>query len=159
MSIRKHLTRRSLLLWSVLIATVLLAGCVKIRMLTYPTEFTYLDSGSVKGVMHEMAISLSRIDDLVRRSAGDDDVSRYQDDILTELQSVESLALSLSSSTTDTTTDGDARPVTNHLLIDEHIDEFIGQIMQARLLAEDAPPNFYGAGQLTGSCIACHRIR
>ncbi len=154
-----NLRRRTTLLSISLIITLLLAGCVKIRMLTYPSEFTYLDSGSVKGIMHEMALSLSRIDTLVQQSSDDTNASRYQPDVLAELQKMETLASSLSSSTTGTTVDGKARPVTNHLLIDEHIDDFIGQIMHARLLVEDNPPNYYGAGQLTGNCSACHRIR
>lgn len=159
MSNRKITSKRSLLLSFALVATVLLAGCVKIRMLTYPSEFTYLDSDSVKGVMHEMAISLSRIDTLVRQSNDEPNPSRYQSDILAELQNVEMQATSLSSSTSGTTPDGQARPTTNHLLIDEHIDDFIEQIMHARMLAEDTPPNYYGVGQLTGSCSACHRTR
>ncbi len=142
-----------------LIATLLLAGCVKIRMLTYPAEFTYLDPGSVKGVMHEMALSLSRIDSLVQQSSDTTDASRFQSDILNELETVETLASSLAPGTTDETLDGKPRPVTNHLLIDEHIDDFIAQIMHARLLAESNPPNYYGAGQLTGSCNACHQVR
>lgn len=154
-----NLCRRTTLLSISLIVTLLLAGCVKIRMLTYPSEFTYLDSGSVKGIMHEMALSLSRIDTLVQQSSKDTDASRYQPEVLAELQKMETLASSLSSSTTGTTVDGNERPVTNHLLIDEHIDDFIGQIMHARLLVEDSPPNYYGAGQLTGNCSACHRIR
>lgn len=159
MSARTKPWKRTVLIGIPLLATLLLAGCVKIRMLTYPSEFTYLDSGSVKGTMHEMALSLSRIDTLVQQTAGEADTSSYQADILAELQTVEALATSLSSSTTGTSDDGRSRPVTNHLLIDEHIDDFIGQIMHARLLAEETPPNYYGAGQLTGSCSACHQSR
>lgn len=159
MTTRRYKLQSTLRLSALLCLSLLLVSCVKVRLLTYPSEFTYLESDSVKGIMHEMALSLSRIDQLVQQSSDKPDTLRYQPDILAELQTVETLASSLSSSTSDKTAEGDARPVTNHLLIDEHIDDFIAQIMHARLLAEDTPPNYYGAGQLTGSCNACHRIR
>ncbi|NND91857.1 MAG: hypothetical protein HKN42_13435 [Granulosicoccus sp.] len=142
----------SLLLLSVI-------GCAKIRLLTYPSEFSYLEADSVKGVMHEMTISLMALDTVIRQSADSATPSRYRPEVLAELQNLEALAISVSSSTTGKTLEGEARPVTNHLLIDEHIDEFIGQIMKARFQAEAEPPNYYGAGQLTGNCNACHRMR
>lgn len=139
--------------------TLLLSGCAKIQLLTYPSEFTYLDADTTKGVMHEMAISLSALDELVQQAARNSDSDRYQPLILAQLQNIEALATSVSSHATGKTLEGDDRPVTNHLLIDEHIDDFIGQIMKAKLQTEAEPPNYYGAGQLTGSCNACHRMR
>lgn len=145
---------------SALIAAAFLAsGCAQVRLLTYPAEFTYLDSDSVKGVMHEMAVSLGTLDNLVRQSTQSPEDRDNRPAILAQLQNIESMASSLSASTTDQGAEGQARPVTNHLLIDEHIDDFIGQIMRARLLAEAEPPNYYGVGQLTGNCNACHRLR
>ncbi len=139
--------------------TLLLNGCAKIRLLTYPPEFTYLDSNITKGVMHEMAISLSTLDQLVHQAADNADGGHYQPLILAQLQNIETLATSVSSHSTGKTLAGDDRPMTNHLLIDEHIDDFIAQIMRAKLQTEAEPPNYYAAGQLTGSCNACHRMR
>lgn len=139
--------------------TLLLTGCAKIRLLTYPSEFTYLDADTTKGVMHEMAISLSALDELVQQAADTPDSDRYQPLILAQLQNIETLATSVSPNAGGKTLEGDDRPVTNHLLIDEHIDDFIGQIMKAKLQTQAEPPNYYGAGQLTGSCNACHRMR
>ncbi len=139
--------------------TLLLSGCAQIRLLTYPPEFTYLDSDTAKGVMHEMAINLSTLDELVQQAVSSSDSDRYQPLILAQLQNMESLATSVSSHTTGKTLEGDDRLVTNHLLIDEHIDDFMAQIMKAKLQTEAEPPNYYGAGQLTGSCNACHRMR
>ena len=138
---------------------LLLSGCAKIRLLTYPSEFTYLDADTTKGVMHEMAVSLSALDELVQQAANHSGSERYQPLILAQLEKIETLATAVSSHATGKTLEGDDRSVTNHLLIDEHIDDFIGQIMKAKLQTEDEPPNYYGAGQLTGSCNACHRMR
>lgn len=153
------LTRKRLILLALLSFTLLVNGCAKIRLVTYPREFTYLDSKTAKGVMHEMAVSLSALDQLVQQAADNADRVRYQPLILAQLQNIERLATSISSGTTGDTQPGDARAMTNHLLIDEHIDDFIGQVMRAKLLTEAEPPNYYGAGQLTGSCNACHRMR
>ena len=139
--------------------TLLFSGCARIRLLTYPPEFTYLDSDTAKGVMHEMAISLSTLDQLVQQATENSDKVRYRPLILSQLQNIETLATSVSSHSTGRTLEGDDRPKTNHLLIDEHIDDFIAQVMKARLQTEAEPPNYYGAGQLTGSCNACHRMR
>lgn len=45
---------------------------------------------------------------------------------------------------------------TNHLFIDENIDQFKYDIEAARKAIADKPPNYYLAGRLSGSCIACH---
>jgi len=50
-------------------------------------------------------------------------------------------------------------PSTNHLVIDEHMDEFLHRVMQAKLQAELSPANYFGVGQLTGACTGCHRFR
>ncbi len=150
---------RRTMLSVLLFFTLLLNGCAKIRLLTYPAEFTYLDENTTKGVMHDMAISLSTLDQLVQQAADDADADRYQPLILAQLQNIETLATSVSSHSPAKSLEGDDRPMTNHLLIDEHIDDFIGQIMKAKLQTEAEPPNYYGAGQLTGSCNACHRMR
>jgi hypothetical protein len=138
---------------------LVLSGCAKIRLLTYPPEFTYLDSNTTKGVMHEMAFSLAALDNLVQQAAKDSNSARYQPLILSQLQNIESLATSISSGSAEKGLEADAGRMTNHLLIDEHIDDFIAQIMRAERLTEAEPPNYYGAGQLTGNCNACHRLR
>lgn len=144
---------------TLLATALLLSGCTQIRMLTYPPDFSYLDSASVKGTMHEMAISLQHLDDLVVRTSREPDDPGYRDSILAELQTLETLATSISTRSGNAMVDRERETLTNHLLIDEHIDEFIGQIMHARLLAEADPPNYYGVGQLSGNCNACHRQR
>ena len=111
---------------------LLLSGCAQIRLMTYPPEFTYLDTASVKSTMHEIARSVTQLDELARKSEQSQMPAHYQDKILSRLQNLESLAVAISPGSTAVETGGLA---TNHLLIDEHIDDFIGQIMRARQLA------------------------
>jgi hypothetical protein len=150
------------LLMVVLFGTATLAGCAQIRRVTYPADFVWLDGRQVEGTMHSMANSMQRLQQLAEHDATEvptGGTTPRQAAVLDELSRLESLAISLSGSTARQTPAGDPQPTTNHLLIDEHIDDFIEQILHARLLAESDPPNFYGIGQLTGNCNACHRLR
>jgi hypothetical protein len=48
---------------------------------------------------------------------------------------------------------------TNHLVIDEHIDDFKIDVSNAIRDARANPPNYYALGRLTGSCVGCHKYR
>lgn len=48
---------------------------------------------------------------------------------------------------------------TNHLVIDDHIDEFKIDVHTAIRNARANPPNYFAIGHLTGSCIGCHKYR
>lgn len=109
--------------------------------------------------MREIAVGMRELDRLVDQESNVAVEAVTQVAIIAELSTIETQVISLSSSTFDRSDDGMSRPVTNHLLIDENIDDFIDQIMRARYLAEANPPNYYGIGRLTGTCNACHRMR
>ncbi len=130
---------------------------MQIRLLTYPSEFIWLDEKDVKGTMHVMATRMNKLHSMVESSSEYiDDEQRKSNhlDILNELTLLEELAISVSPQTSGVfLADDQAISATNHLLLDENIDDFIGEVMKARLLAEDSPPNYYGVGQLVGNCI------
>jgi len=48
---------------------------------------------------------------------------------------------------------------TNHLVIDEHIDQFKNDVQAAIFNARSDPPNYFALGRLSGSCSGCHRYR
>ena len=48
---------------------------------------------------------------------------------------------------------------TNHLVIDDHMDQFRSDVYAAIRGAKANPPNYFVAGQISGSCIACHKYR
>ena len=48
---------------------------------------------------------------------------------------------------------------TNHLVIDEHIDQFKSDVNTAIYNARANPPNYFALGRLSGSCTGCHRYR
>jgi hypothetical protein len=48
---------------------------------------------------------------------------------------------------------------TNHLLIDDRIDQFKSDVDIALRDTSADPPNYYSLGRLYGSCVACHQYR
>jgi len=158
----RHNPKKSAIFCTVLL-TIFLAGCMQIRLLTYPSEFIWLDEKDVQGTMHVMANRINNLQSMVRNSSMDLDAEQRQSnhaDIINELTMLEELAISISPRTDAIAIANDQEiSATNHLLLDEHIDEFIGEVMKARTLAEDDPPNYFGVGQLVGNCGACHRQR
>lgn len=142
---------------------VVLAGCVQIRLLTYPGEFVWLEEEYVKGTMQEMATRMSNLQTLTEspiENLNNNNRDLAHQEIIKELEQLEEFAISISPKTSGiSVSEFSELPATNHLLIDQHIDDFISEIMRARTLAELIPPNYSGIGQLVGNCNACHRQR
>lgn len=135
---------------------LLLTSCMQVRLLTYPESFTWIGEEDVQSTMHSMAQSMKNLNTLVREEQSP---SSHRDDILRELDNLEYVAASLSVSVPLSNSDRSQVPATNHLLIDEHMDDFLEDILRARVQAEMEPANYFGVGKLTGSCTACHRLR
>lgn len=128
-----------------------LSGCADVRRLTYPKHFTWLGKSEVNSVMHRFSDSLWRIDTAAKRkSPGDREI------INIELSKMIEEALSLMATRQN---EGSESIVTNHLLIDEHLDDFLVDLNQAKMLIENDANNTYAIGNLTGSCAACHQFR
>jgi len=80
-----------------------------------------------------------------------------KDHISSEDQSRIVEVLSLINTTTDAL--GADSVDTSHLVIDDHIDQFKSDVIAAISAAKAKPPNYFIAGQLAGSCVACHQFR
>lgn len=160
-------TIRTAALMSALTLTV--AGCVQIRLLTYPAEFKWIDDTDVQSVMQSMAIRMRRVDELLVNNKTDnatssdanpsEDSASLHQQVLAEVTGMEQLAATLQTGGRNTMAGEELPPTTNHLLLDEHLNEFIAQLNHARWQLEAEPPSYYGAGQLVGNCNACHRMR
>lgn len=142
-----------------LASALVLGACVQVRLLTYPAEFVWLGEKDVQGVMHRMAERMIRLDTLVAAPADAEPLAaeRRRRAVDAELRGIEELAATLAVGAVGIGEQG--LPRTNHLLIDEHIDDFLGDVARARRFVAEEPPNYYAAGRLGGSCSACHRWR
>lgn len=98
--------------------------------------------------MHQLAVSIEKLDSVLRE-IGNDVSASERERVINQLNSMESIAYNLGAGT----------QITNHLLLDEHIDQFKGDVISARHSVEAEPPNFYLVGRLSGSCTGCHVLR
>jgi hypothetical protein len=129
------------------LAVAALFGCAEVGWHTYPPSMVRLEPKQVTGAMTRYSVSLWRLDEILSTS---ETILPYQrEEIISLLREMERQADRLGAGAT----------VTNHLVIDQHIDEFKAELGRARRDVEKEPPSYYRAGRLYGSCQACHVMR
>jgi hypothetical protein len=131
----------------IIITFSLIVGCAQIRKVTYPSDFVYLDHNLVQTAMLRISLAMRMVDETLMRGEplNESDQQRVKK------------ALSTIDKVTDRLATGNL--VTNHLVIDEHIDDFKREVRNAIRTANSNPPNFYAATRLSANCVGCHRYR
>ena len=135
------------LLLVVLLSATVVYGCAQIRKLTYPSEFVYLEQKEINSEMLLLSLYIRQLGEILaskNRISSEDQVRILE-------------ILSLINTTTDSLGAGSID--TNHLVIDDHIDQFKSNVIAAISAAKVKPPNYFVAGQISGSCVACHQFR
>lgn len=132
---------------TLLLAFALVTACTQVRQLTYPRDFVYLDHSLVQTAMLRLSLAIRKVDQIMIQG---EPLSQANQRRVKDLLS-----------TIDVVTDslGPGNMVTNHLLIDERIDEFKREVRNALRTANSTPPSFYAAGRLSANCAGCHRYR
>ncbi|UCH40501.1 MAG: hypothetical protein JSU67_02010 [Gammaproteobacteria bacterium] len=121
-------------------------GCAQIRKVTYPNDFVYLERKELRSKMALLSFYMRHLDETLLE---DPTVSSDQQQrILELLYKVQDLTYELGGGVT-----------TNHLVIDDHIDQFKLDVSNAIRNARAEPPNYFALGRLTGSCTGCHQFR
>jgi len=144
----KHSPGRSLrLLVLALLVGGLVFGCAQIRKATYPKDFVYLERKQVRSQMALLSMHLRHLDEIMLDSSTVG--SEQQARILAILNQIDEGTRKL----------GGAGITTNHLVIDEHIDQFRLDLNLAIRDARADPPNYFALGRLSGSCSGCHIYR
>lgn len=129
-----------------LLCAVLVFGCAQIRKVTYPGDFVYLERKQVRSKMALFSLYMRELDEIL---VDDSTVSSDQQQrVLGLLNKIKALTAELGGGVT-----------TNHLVIDEHIDQFKSDVNTAIYNARANPPNYFALGRLSGSCTGCHRYR
>jgi len=134
-------------LLAIILLTILVSGCSQDRKATYPDNFVYLDQKQVTGEMARLSSYMRQIDEIL----SDDST------ISSEQQAQIASMLSLIDASADSLGAGSVQ--TNHLIIDDHIDQFKTDVNVAIRNARSDPPNYFPLGKLAGSCVACHQYR
>jgi len=144
---RIHGTKQVRWLVISLVGAGLLIGCAQIRKATYPSDFVYLEQNQIRSEMALLSLYMRQIDEILL----DDSTvsSEQQGQIIKILSKVDNSVDSLGA--------GNIR--TNHLVLDDHIDQFKSDVTVALRDASSDPPNYFALGRLSGSCVACHKFR
>jgi hypothetical protein len=129
-----------------LLCVAVVFGCAQIRKVTYPNDYVYLEQKQLRSKMALLSFYMRQIDEvLLDYSIVNGD---QQQRILYLLNKIYGLTAELGGGVT-----------TNHLVIDDHIDQFKIDVNTAIRGARTNPPNYFALGRLAGSCTGCHQYR
>jgi hypothetical protein len=134
-------------LLAIILLTILVSGCTQNHKVTYPGNFVYLDQKQVTSEMALLSNYMRQIDEIL---SDDSTISSEQQARIANI-------LSLIDASADSLGAGSVK--TNHLVIDDHIDQFKTDVNVAIRNARSDPPNYFSLGKLAGSCVACHQFR
>ena len=136
--------------WRLVVIAVLAAsvvfGCAQIRKLTYPRDFVYLERKELRSKMALLGLYIRHLDEALVDTSADSD--EQQQRVVGLLDKMAGLTAEFGSGV-----------ITNHLVIDDHIDDFKSDVNTALYDARANPPNYFAAGRLVGSCLGCHKFR
>lgn len=129
-----------------LLCVAVVFGCAQIRKVTYPNDYVYLEPKQLRSKMALLSFYMRQLDEVLLDYSivGGDQQQR----ILYLLNKVNDLTAEFGGGVT-----------TNHLAIDDHIDQFKIDVNTAIRGARANPPNYFVLGRLTGSCTSCHKYR
>ena len=129
-----------------LLCVTVVFGCAQIRKVTYPDDYVYLEHKQLRSKMALLSFYMRQLDEVLLDYSivGDDEQKR----ILYLLNKVNDLTAEFGGGVT-----------TNHLAIDDHIDQFKLNVNTAIHDASANPPNYFALGKLAGSCTSCHKYR
>ena len=129
-----------------LLCVAVVFGCAQIRKVTYPDDYVYLEHKQLRSKMALLSFYMRQLDEVLQDYSivGDDEQQR----ILYLLNKVNDLTAEFGGGVT-----------TNHLAIDDHIEQFKLNVNTAIHDASANPPNYFALGKLAGSCTSCHKYR
>ena len=140
----RHKIPRFTILAAVYLIALIAMGCSEVRVRPYPPDIVYLDDQQIESTMMRLSADIWTINDIFDTNEHISGSNRER--IIDILREMENEAVNLGAGTQKT----------NHLLIDDNIDQFRYDVRAAREAVEAEPPNYYLAGRLSGSCLACH---
>lgn len=139
------ITKLRMVLITILCAGVVF-GCAQIRKVTYPRDFVYLEQKQLRSKMALLSFYLRQVDVILLDESTVN--GNQQQRVLDLLNNIKDLTDELGGGIT-----------TNHLVIDDHIDQFKSDVGTAIHNARASPPNYFALGRLAGSCVGCHKYR
>lgn len=115
------------------------------RSVLYAPEFRYYEKGEVQTTMHAFAREVLAVEQLLRK---EQKTAEDQQAVVAALNRMDEAAAELALSGQGS----------NHPIFDRYLEDLRRDIAAARVAAGQDPPDYFLAGSITGSCVACHRV-
>lgn len=125
-------------------AFFVLAGCAvaeQVRAITYPPSFSYMPRSELRSTMWLLASDVVELSRMLTQAS----TLIVQEEVVARLALMQSHTGAL-----------DDHP-SNQPKVKKNIGRFERALSAAKLAAEATPPNYFLAGNLTGSCTSCHQ--
>jgi hypothetical protein len=135
------------LCFGVVTLAAIAAGCAELRSVTSPPDFRQLQGSDIRSAMRSMAVHVRSLDDALRDAELEEEEKQAR--VLAALDGISQAA-------------GALRPAgttLSHTMLDERLPQFLRDVEGARAAAAVSPPQYFLAGSVAGSCMACHRGR
>lgn len=127
-----------------LLLVPLVAGCARtVRESTYAPSFTYQERDEVRSTMWQLAGGVRQLNEALR--SDERAPEERQAEVVRLLDEIQLAAGRLKGAETS-----------NHPLLEEHLDDFLTDVRNARQAAAGDPPSYFFAGNVTGACMYCH---
>ena len=115
----------------------------KVRRVTYPPDFRYIEHSQLESAMWRLAYDVRELDQLMRTppidAAKHDAAVRLLNDLLVATDALR----------------GGGQP-TNHPMLTAHVGQFRRDVSLALAGVQADPPSYYLVGSVTGACLVCH---
>lgn len=135
---------------TVTLSFLVIAACSNFDNTSAP-DFNYESGQSLPSKMQQLALQLQLLDwSLSRNSSGQDGrKNMQQQEVLSILRRMDSIGSNVLAEEIST----------SHQFLQNYMDDFLLRVDQASTTAADTPPSYYLAGQVSGGCTNCHKVR
>jgi len=120
------------------------------RKFTYPPGFKYTHPDELRSDMAKLAQQMLLLDDALTNiyESTQEGLEGQRQQVLHALKNMGRTAATLKEGETGG----------NHAFIQDHMQDFVAKIDQARTAASLKEPNYYYAGKVSGGCTSCHKV-
>lgn len=120
------------------------------RKFTYPPGFKYTHPDELRSDMAKLAQQMLLLDDALTNiyESTQEGAEGQRQQVLHALKNMGRTAATLKEGETGG----------NHAFIQDHMQDFVAKIDQARTAVSLKEPNYYYAGKVSGGCTSCHKV-
>jgi len=136
-------------LWLMMVSLALLLACDAtvgpMRATSFPADLTYMSPERLKTAMWVLAAEIQELEKLLEhQDQGDEPIDRKAARGILARMKVAAKTLE------------EAGRSTQHPVINDNLDVFIGRLDRADRALDREPPDFFPASTIAGSCYLCH---